>query len=363
VKPTGQRDGVEWRTDKRGHRAYRGVLNTAASGKQRGGWGSRAAAKGWRSKALGEAAAGSRRRSTITLADAAADFIAGLKAGAIVTRAGHPYRPNTIRGYDRDLAKVAAELGPHKLAEIRRADVQALVDGWSAAGWGPSSIRNGLDPLRTIYRRALARDQVAVNPCAGVQVPASPASPMRIVSKSEASAMLAALPAGQRALWACALYAGLRRGELQALRWKDVDLSAGLIRVSRGWDQHAGPQLPKTRAGERNVPIVPPLAALLHRGDDDALVFGRTAGQPFTPSTVRARANAAWAAAGLAPIALHQARHCFASMMIDSGANPKALSVVLGHTSVTLTFDLYGHLMPGGEAEVGRLLAVWLERP
>src|SRR5436305_1672005 len=67
---------------------------------------------------------------------------------------------------------------------------------------------------------------------------------------------LAALPDAVRALWATAFYAGLRRGELQALRWGDVDLGRNLIGVTASWDQIAGLVEPKSRAGRRSVPIV-----------------------------------------------------------------------------------------------------------
>jgi integrase len=61
-------------------------------------------------------------------------------------------------------------------------------------------------------------------------------------------------------------------------------------------------------------------------------------------------------AAELEPFTVHQCRHTCASFMIAAGANAKALSVILGHASIAITFDRYGHLMKGGEDEVGRLL-------
>ena len=120
--------------------------------------------------------------------------------------------------------------------------------------------------------------------------------------------------------------------------------------------------LPKTNAGRRRVPVVPRLAKALehHREltgrDGDALVFGATEAKPCERSTIRRRALAVWKTAELEPITVHQCRHICASFLIAAGANAKALSVVLGHASISITFDRYGHLMPGGEAEVGRLL-------
>ncbi len=115
-----------------------------------------------------------------------------------------------------------------------------------------------------------------------------------------------------------------------------------------------GEQDGKSAAADRCVPILellaPELAAhkLRTRGDGDALVFGRTATDIFIPSTVRSRALKAWEKAKLQPIGLHEARHTCASILIAAGVNAKALSVIMGHATISMTFDVYGHMMPGG---------------
>jgi integrase len=95
-----------------------------------------------------------------------------------------------------------------------------------------------------------------------------------------------------------------------------------------------------------------------------ALVFGRTAAQAFEPSTVRRRALAAWTRGGLdlKPITLHEARHTYASLMIAAGVNAHALKTFMGHASITVTIDLYGHMLPGGEEEAAGLLNDFLDR-
>jgi integrase len=87
--------------------------------------------------------------------------------------------------------------------------------------------------------------QVAVNPCVGLKMPAVDSKRDRIAPPEEAAALLAALPAGDKALWATAMYAGLRCGELLALRIEDVDLAAGIIRVEHGWDPKRGSFRPR----------------------------------------------------------------------------------------------------------------------
>lgn len=116
--------------------------------------------------------------------------------------------------------------------------------------------------------------------------------------------------------------------------------------------------------------------------EPEGLVFGRTPTTPFEPSGVVGRAMRAWGwkqvpskrgpgprhgwvkarKAALEPIGLHECRHTFASLMIGAGVNAKALSSYIGHASVTITFDRYGHLMPGNEAEAAALLDAYLER-
>jgi integrase len=91
------------------------------------------------------------------------------------------------------------------------------------------------------------------------------------------------------------------------------------------------------------------------------LVFGCGEDEPFHGATLYRRADAAWRAAGISERRrLHPARHTFASFMIAAGVNPKALSAIMGHSSIKVTFDLYGHLIPGAEHEAAALLDTFL---
>jgi integrase len=327
-----------------------------------------AEARAWRSEAQTAIRRGTLRApSQLTLSEAAEAWLAGARAGSIRNRSGDRYKPSVIRGYETSLRlRVLPDLGKRKLSEIRRREVQDLADRLLGQGLDPSTIRNTLMPLRAMFRRALARGDIAVNPTRGLELPAVRGKRDRIVSPEEAGALLAALPARDRAIWATALYGGLRRGELQALRWDDVDLANGVIRIERAWDVQEGPIEPKSRAARRKVPIPAVLRDYLveHRhGHPGALghVFGRPDGKAFDGPTVDARAKAAWRRAGLEPITLHEARHTFASLMIAASVNAKALATYMGHASVTITLDRYGHLMPGNEDEAAALLDVYLD--
>ena len=113
-------------------------------------------------------------------------------------------------------------------------------------------------PLRAIFAREIQRDRVKVNPTAGLVLPRGEKARDRIAGPAEAAALLAALPEGDRATWGAAMYAGLRRGELMALRVNRIDLDANVIRVERVWDMKAG-EIATKNWKDRNVPITAPL--------------------------------------------------------------------------------------------------------
>jgi integrase len=327
------------------------------------------AAKAWRQDALPELRRGTMRAPTqTTLRQAWEAWQVGAKEGTIRNRSGDAYKPSSLRGYEEAMRlRVLEDLGSLKLSEVTRVTLQDLVDRLLAKGLDASTIRNTLMPLRAVYRRAVSRGDVAFNPTAGLSLPAVRGRRDRIASPAEAATLLAALEDERdRAVWATALYAGLRLGELRALRDEDVDLPAGVIRVERSWDKQEGVIEPKSRAGRRKVPIVATLRAhlaahTLRRATSEGLFFGY-GDQPFNRDHLAARANTAWKEAGLAPIGLHEARHTCASIFIAAGVNLKALSSYLGHASITITLDRYGHLMPGSQNEAVGLVDSYLER-
>jgi integrase len=330
-------------------------------------------AQSWRAESYGKL----RRRelrapSAMTFGEAATLWLLGVRAGSIRTRSGDEYKPSTIRSYELSLrgsrdgdGGLLGELGAIRLSELSVDDVQAYADRLLAAGAQPSTIRNAIMPVRVICR--WRRREVAVNPTIGLSLPAVRCARVRIVSPAQAELLLAALTERDRALWATALYAGLRRGELMGLRWCDVDFARGVLEVAQAWDPKERRMVaPKSAAGRRRVPIAAALRAFLAplslaaATDAHLLVFG--AGRvPFSATPLYERSLRAWRRAGLRPICLHDCRHTFASLMIAAGVNAKALSTFMGHANISITLDRYGHLMPGAEDEAAALMDAYLQ--
>lgn len=340
------------------------------------GRGALAAAKGWRRDASAAVAGGKMRAPTTTTVRSEAEaWISRAEAGELRARGGRPYKPAVLRLYRADLERyVVPALGSIRLGNLRRRDVQELlVDDLVRLGLSGSRVRGVLNALRAVLRRPLQAEELQTDPTTRLDLPADSRPRDRAASPAEAAALLAALPEEDRALWATAFYAGLRRGELRALRWSDLTDALTEIRVSRGWDEVEGEIAPKSEKGVRRVPIAGSLRLILlehkartgRRGND--LVFGRTASAPFTPTHIRDRSRGAWAAAAvgaflrghvddeLEPIGLHECRHTFVSLMHAAGRSLEEIGDYVGHSSAYMT-DRYRHLLDGARTEAAAAL-------
>jgi integrase len=238
------------------------------------------------------------------------------------------------------------------VSRLKRKDVQTMIDWMVAAELAPSTVRNAATALRACLRWAVRQEYLEVSPARDLELPSGEVPRDRIVSAATAQQLcdrLWAANAGLGALWATAFFCGLRRGELMALRRCDVDLAARDLVVVQSYDprtQEFGK--PKSKAGERELRI-PDVAfrylapwVVQSPDEPDYLLFGNN-GKPF-----HAGQRAKWARSILGDdyIGLHEARHTYASLLIAAGVNLKTISTWMGHASVSITLDRYGHLMP-----------------
>jgi hypothetical protein len=161
-------------------------------------------ARAWRQESQVALRQGTLRSpSQTTLNHAAQEWLAAAEAGLVRTRSGDAYKPSALRAYRQALHhRVLPTLGSMRLTALSRTMLQDLADRLSAQGLSASSVRNTILPLRAIYRRALNRGQVALDPTRGLALPAVRGTHERIAVPTEANALLDALPRRERALWA-----------------------------------------------------------------------------------------------------------------------------------------------------------------
>ncbi|MCB0868726.1 MAG: site-specific integrase, partial [Solirubrobacterales bacterium] len=368
-------------------------------------------AASWRAEAKRNIDRGTLRAPTpTTLREAAEVWLAGIESGAIKNRDGNRFKPATLRGYRQSLEDyILPVLGGERFAQVTTADIQELIDRWEGEGQEPATTRNAIKPLQSLYRRARSRGTVATNPTTDLELPSPTPKKAEIVSPAVADHLVDLAPVEDRAIWAAAVYAGLRYGELRALRWNAVDLAGGFIQVRESWDPKAGPITPKTKTSIRKVPVSGALRDHLldhqmriGQPDPDTLVFQKDAGSPFDAVSIYRRADASWRRAELASmddsalfalaekaggtadddrdrqvrkimrdktlavpdqsLRLHQARHTCASFWIAAGLDPKTVMTYMGHSSITVTYDLYGHLIPGSMDDDRAKLDAFYER-
>jgi integrase len=174
-----------------------------------------------------------------------------------------------------------------------------------------------------------------------------------IPTKEEVSAIMANAKRRWRPLLATAAFTGLRVSELRGLRWCDVDLKTNEIRVRQRADRFNQIDKPKSEAGQRTVPFGPYLANTLKQWKLTCpvgeLVFPNSKGKVEDLSNIRLRGLIPAVTAALGErkyTGMHVFRHFYASWCIDRNLPPKVIQERLGHSSITLTFDRYGHLFP-----------------
>jgi integrase len=191
------------------------------------------------------------------------EWLAGAREGRIPNRQGRRFKPSAVRIYKISLDKrVLPEFGDKRLGDIDHADLLWLKEELFGGGCSASTIRNTFTPLQAIFRRARKNGTVAINPALDLELPKA-GSRKRAARPEDAAELMDVLGEDLRPLWATAFYTGLRRGELRALRVRNVDLLAAMISVEEGWDDEEGEILPKSEADIRKVFVLEALRPLL----------------------------------------------------------------------------------------------------
>jgi integrase len=275
-------------------------------------------------------------------------------------------RPQTVRWY-RWLVEqhISPTIGRIKLDRLAPADVRHLLSELVRAEVGTVTIRKAHGLLRNALGDAERLELVPRNVARSVRPPAPPQRKVRALTPEEARRLLAtAREERLYPLLVLAVTTGLRRGELLALRWQDASFREGLVRVERTLLRLDGRLVfgePKSRSSVRTVPVPPAALAVLraHRkrqladsaglGDlwqDFGLVFPSTVGTPMEPTNVNRWFRELRERAGLPWLRIHDLRHAFATFMLDRGADLRLIMETLGHSQISVTADLYTHVLP-----------------
>ena len=256
-------------------------------------------------------------------------------------------------------------LGRLTLDKVRPSHVEGWVVQLRRKNLAESTIRTAYTVLRAILDTAVRDGAIGVNPAAAVKRPkvtnkeATHLTPVQVAELLDAASRTRYAP-----LFEFLVHTGLRRGEALALRWTDVDLDRGMLRVRGTLARIDGALVvtePKTAKSNRFVPISAPAERLLndvrsaqaaerlHAGStwrETGFVFTTETGDPCDPRNALRAFKLAAARAGLPDAGLHTLRHSAASAILSHGVPLKVVSEILGHSSIAITGDVYGHVSP-----------------
>ena len=271
-------------------------------------------------------------------------------------------------------------LGPISLNALRPDHVQALYANMLRRGLSPRTVVHTHRLLRECLSHAVKWRVLSQNVCDAVDPPRPQRKQMAALDTDEVDRFLAAAETNPyRDVFFVLIYTGLRRSEVLALHWSDVDLDRCTLNVVAGLHRLPGQGLvllpTKTSRSRRQVPITEEVVDVLHqvRGEqtlqritlgsawnDSGFVFTKPDGGPLDPERVTKGFAKTAKEAGFNGIRLHDLRHSHASLMLKAGVGPKEISERLGHASISITMDVYAHLLPGMGAEAAKKFSMLL---
>jgi integrase len=283
---------------------------------------------------------------------------------------------STVEAYRRHLSlHIAPLIGTVRLAQLSPAAVLSFRNDLIGSGRSRAMTKKLMTSLGALLAHAMTAGKVARNVVReqaretrrhnrierrhdkrlqiGIDIP----------TKDELRAMLAAAEERWRPLLVTAVFTGLRASELRGLRWSDVDLDRADLTVRQRVDRYGSAGPPKSDAGKRTVPLAPFVVNILREwrlftgnNSEAAFVFPNGNGNPKQPSSIHHRIlGPLQQVAGISDnpekpkYGMHALRHAAASLFIEQGFSPKRVQALMGHSTIQMTFDTYGHLFPSPE--------------
>lgn len=270
--------------------------------------------------------------------------------------------PTTKVGYkDKIRNNVVPYLGQIPISQIETNDVQKWLIALKEKGLASKTIRESYGCLKRALDIAVQQHKLRENPCTGAKLPKVSKAKMTYYSKEEIiNALKCAEGTDMYLILLLATNAGLRRGELLALKWKNVDTENGIIHISENrvhGDKEVITKTPKSQSGVRDIPIGSHVLTILRKAKleyqwkanragfkDDDYVIHKEDGTPYHPDSLTQKWERFIVAQGLRPVRFHDLRHSYATAMLEAGVDMKTLQSLMGHANYSITADIYSHV-------------------
>ena len=278
---------------------------------------------------------------------------------------------------------IKPQIGSIPLADLTSLDLQRfythLLDGGRVdrieakkkpKGLAPKTVRNIHQMIGSAYNLALEQRLVTKNPTQGCALPKVEHKEMKTLTADQLSTFFhEAKDSGVYELYYLDLATGLRRGELLGLKWTDVDLVRGILKIQRAISRQNGKVVEaplKTKNAYRTLPLsADAISVLMHqrrKTGSSEWVFPSPTGCPMSPDSVLHMLHRVLKRAGLPRIRFHDLRHTFATMALQNGVDVKTVSSMLGHYSAGFTLDTYAHVTTDAQLKAAQTMGSILSR-
>lgn len=308
------------------------------------------------------------KESKITLDDWFNEWITTYKQNTV--------KQGTVESYKKHYsAYLKKPLGKLKLADIRAEHLQKVLNNMSKDGYADDTITLTYCVLSGVFKQAYKNELIAKNPFSLITRPKGKAKKERVVFTKEQQEiyMQYAEKSYLCNLFQLAICTGMRNGELGGVLWSDVDFKNRVIHIQHtlvpseggGWRNDT----PKTRTSKRDIPMIGKAYDILkcqekeykeYKGNvtkinNDDFVFS-VMGEPVSRKRITHEIavmldNMAADGVKFPYFTLHTTRHTFATRCIENGMDPQVLKTILGHATLSMTMDLYSHVLPDTKAE------------
>ncbi|HSL01466.1 MAG TPA: site-specific integrase [Rubrobacteraceae bacterium] len=285
----------------------------------------------------------------------------------------HRVRASSYAAYSYRISRyVIPAIGEVQLRDLTWQHLQRLYNDLLDSGLSPATVKTVHVVLHKALKQAVRWELVDQNVADAVDPPRVEREEVKALGAKQVVRLLEAARGDRlEALYVLAVTTGLRRGELLGLRWEDVDLAEGVVRVRQALTAEGTITRPKNARSRRVVALTPAAIDAMQRHadrqrdegnyDPDGLVFTTTSGTPINVANLRVRSfKPLLQRAGLPDIPFHALRHTAATLMLGAGVHPKIAADMLGHASTQITLDVYSHATPGMHKQAAEAIGVAL---
>ncbi|MBQ2876969.1 MAG: site-specific integrase [Clostridia bacterium] len=259
------------------------------------------------------------------------------------TEAYEVISPTSVRGYRVAKERALMEFGKMHIRDIKARDISAYLSRLANLGYAKSTVKNYKIVISRIFNHALLAGDIEYSPTIGVEIPRGLRTKRR-TSADEADEEIIKNTSDVWIMPYLALMTGLRKGELLALQWADIDFTNKIIKVSKSLYYEGGAHIKstKTEAGTRIVPLLSPLLSKLLplKSVPSYYVLSDNGKDPLSSKRFRTLMKHYQEKTGI-KATLHQLRKSFATVSVKAGIEPKVLQSIMGHKNITTTYNIY----------------------